>query len=305
MRDFDWSILSTLYRTKNITKAAEMLYITQPTLTRRLQQIETELGAVLILRTNKGVTFTPEGEYAALKAAEILDSINSIKSTLSQSHGELRGTLRLGAPNSFVHFVVPALIEQFSLIYPHIQIDLHTDLSHELLRYLENQELDVSFVRGDFDTTLEKKHLSSDQIYIISKNPIILSELPNLPQIAYTKENSIVKASKRWWQERFTTPPNVRFRVHTGDACIQLIKKNLGYGIFSDGRYFNPADGLHALSLEYLDGSRFTRNSWMVYDKSSLQNPVVSHFIEFVSQHFEELCGIPVTLHSHVNHIAD
>ncbi len=292
MRDFDWSILSTLYKTKNITKAAEMLYITQPTLTRRLQQIETELGAVLILRTNKGVTFTPEGEYAALKAAEILDSIASIKSTISQSQGDLRGTLRLGSPNSFVHFVVPTIIEQFSLLYPNIQIDLHTDLSHELLKYLENKELDVSFVRGDFDTSLEKHLLSQDQIYIISKNPIVLSDLPNLPQIVYTKENSIVKASKRWWQERFDTPPNIRFRVHTGDACIQLVKKNLGYGIFSDGRYYNPADGLYAMPLEYLDGSKFSRDSWMVYDKSSMQNPIVSHFVEFVSKHFDELCGV-------------
>lgn len=292
MRDFDWSILSTLYKTKNITKAAEMLYITQPTLTRRLQQIETELGAVLILRTNKGVTFTPEGEYAALKAAEILESIASIKSTISQSQGDLRGTLRLGSPNSFVHFVVPTIIEQFSLLYPNIQIDLHTDLSHELLKYLENKELDVSFVRGEFDTSLEKHLLSKDQIYIISKNPIVLSDLPNLPQIVYTKENSIVKASKRWWQERFDTPPNIRFRVHTGDACIQLVKKNLGYGIFSDGRYYNPADGLHAMPLEYLDGSKFSRDSWMVYDKSSMQNPIVSHFVEFVSKHFDELCGV-------------
>ena len=292
MRDFDWSILSTLYKTKNITKAAEMLYITQPTLTRRLQQIENELGAVLILRTNKGVTFTPEGEYAAIKAAEILESIASIKSTISQSQGDLRGTLRLGSPNSFVHFVVPTIIEQFSLLYPNIQIDLHTDLSHELLKYLENKELDVSFVRGDFDTPLEKHLLSKDQIYIISKNPIVLSDLPNLPQIVYTKENSIVKASKRWWQERFDTPPNIRFRVHTGDACIQLVKKNLGYGIFSDGRYYNPADGLYAMPLEYLDGSKFSRDSWMVYDKSSMQNPIVSHFVEFVSKHFDELCGV-------------
>lgn len=291
MRDFDWNILSTLYKTKNITKASDLLYITQPTLTRRLQQIETELGAVLIIRTNKGVSFTPEGEYAARKADEIIKSINLIKTTISQSHGNLCGTLRLGAPNSFVHFVIPTLIEHFSSIYPNVKIDLHTDLSHELLKNLENQALDVSFIRGDCDTFLKKQLLSKDQIYIISKNPIILSSLPNLPQIVYIKENSIVKASKRWWQERFSTPPNIRFRVNTGEACIQLIKKNLGYGIFSDKRYYNCSDGLYSMPLEFLDGSKFCRNSWMVYDESSIQNPIISHFIQFVSDHFDKLCG--------------
>lgn len=284
MRDFDWKILSTLYRTKNITKTADLLFITQPTLTRRLQQIEAELGTTLILRTNKGVSFTPEGTLAALKSAEILAAIEDIKSSLSKTSDGLTGTLRLGAPNSYVHFVIPRLMEIFSHRYPNVQIEIHTNLSHELLHDLEAKELDVSFVRGDITTALEKRLLSKDQIYIISKRPLHIHDLPQIPQIAYTKETSIIKATERWWNERFTEPPRIHFRVHSGDACLQMVKHDLGYGIFSDSHYYTPQDNLIAIPLEYLDGSKFIRKSWVVYDKNDLHNPLLSHFLDFVDE---------------------
>lgn len=289
MRDFDWRILATLYKTRNITKASELLFITQPSLTRRLQQAEQELGAVLVMRTNKGISFTPEGEFAAQKAVEILNMIDSVKLHITASRGELNGRLRLGAPNSFMNFVIPTLLEQFNSLYPNVQIDLHTDLSHELLRNLERGEMDASFIRGNHDTFLKKQLVSTDQIYIFSSTPIQPSDLPKLPQITYTKEKSVVNASKRWWQERFDEPPYIRLRVHTADVCLQLVKKGLGYAFFSDKRYYNPEDHLYIYPLTYLDGTCFRRNSWLAYNEDDLGNPILSHFIDFVTEHFDQL----------------
>lgn len=289
MRDFDWEILAVLYKTKNITKAAEQLFITQPTLTRRLQQIETELDAVLVMRNNKGISFTPEGEYVSGKAADILKMVQEVREYLAGCRGELSGKLRLGSPNSFMHFIIPALLSEFAARYPAVQVDLHTNLSHELLRSLEIGDLDVCFIRGEHDTFLTKELLSKDQIYLFSKTPVRLDDLPDLPQIEYTKERSIVNASRRWWQEHFDRPPLIRYRVHTGDACMQLVKKGLGYGIFSDGRFYSPEDGLYAYALSFKDGTSFTRNSWLVYNEESLDNPVIDAFTFFAAEEFGRL----------------
>lgn len=282
MRDFDWKILSTLYRTKNITKTAELLFMTQPTLTRRLQQIESELGSVLILRTNKGVTFTPEGAMVALRSAEMLQIIDGIKADLAKDKQKLKGTLRLGAPNSYLHFVLPSLLEKFALEYPDIQVELHSGLSHDLLKDLEGGELDASFVRGEVHTPLKKVLLAKDQIHLVSKEKLDLACLPQMPMIDYPKENSVVQATKAWWKERYSEPQLIRLRVHTGDVCLEMVKHGLGYGIFSDPHYADPADHLFDYPLEFRDGSRFTRDSWLVYDENNLSNPLLSHFVEFV-----------------------
>jgi DNA-binding transcriptional LysR family regulator len=68
MRDQDWAIISKLHSEKNITRTADLVFMTQPTLTKRIQQIEEELGIALVTRSSKGVVFTPEGEYVAKKA---------------------------------------------------------------------------------------------------------------------------------------------------------------------------------------------------------------------------------------------
>lgn len=284
MRDFDWMVLAILYKTRNITKTANRLFITQPTLTRRLQQIETELGTTLVIRSNKGVTFTSHGEYVAGKALTVLGIIDDVKHHIAQSENNMSGVLKIGVPNSYMHFVMPSLIRKFTQQYPDVNLELHTDLSSELLKSLEARELDASFLRGDLSTSLEKQLLSEDQIYIISKEPIDLEHLPTLPQIEYTKEKTIIKATRRWWKERYQTPPNIRLKVHSGDACIQLVKHNLGYGIFSDGKYADSGEGLYSLPLEYLDGSKFTRKSWFVYDKEDLRNPLLFHFKAFLSE---------------------
>ena len=75
MKDSDWEILYRLYKTPNITKVANILYISQPSLTRRLKGIEEEFNIKIVSRTSKGVTFTPEGEYLAKKAENYMDFI--------------------------------------------------------------------------------------------------------------------------------------------------------------------------------------------------------------------------------------
>lgn len=70
MRDSDWEIIDELRRNPNVSRAAAALYMTQPTLTKRLQHIEGELGVRIADRTSKGLVFTPEGVFLAERAAE-------------------------------------------------------------------------------------------------------------------------------------------------------------------------------------------------------------------------------------------
>ena len=62
MDEQDFRILITLAETGNLTKTAERLFMAQPTLTKRLQNIENDLGAILFLRSKQGITLTPMGE---------------------------------------------------------------------------------------------------------------------------------------------------------------------------------------------------------------------------------------------------
>lgn len=68
MRDFDWEVIAVLSKTRNITKTANLLFLSQPALTKRIQAIEEELGAQLLVRGRRGSKFTLEGERIAQKS---------------------------------------------------------------------------------------------------------------------------------------------------------------------------------------------------------------------------------------------
>lgn len=282
MRDFDWQIILTLFHEKNISRAAEILFITQPTLTKRLQRIEEELNTSITVRSTKGVVFTPEGEYIAFKAKEILDLIEETKLFISRSNGGKNGLLRIGASNSYLNFVLPSLIKNYSISHPEIRFDISCALSHEVLQMAEEEVIDVGFVRGDVNTTLEHLLISSDQIHIVSKGPIAFQDLPYLPFIDYMKEPTIVKATRTWWYQYFKSPPHLMMRVNHGDICRRMILQGLGYGIFSDLNFIEDSDKLTCTPLFFKDGRKFTRDTWFVYRKESLKKPIIQTFVHFI-----------------------
>lgn len=104
MEERDWLILKTLYEQKNITKTAKILYISQPTLTARIKQIEESLGTKLLYRGNKGITFTETGEYTVKFAEKILGELQDFRETITNMQEDVAGTLRIAAP-SFWHVI--------------------------------------------------------------------------------------------------------------------------------------------------------------------------------------------------------
>ena len=114
MRDFDWEVIAVLSKTRNITKTANLLFLSQPALTKRIQAIEEELGAQLLVRGRRGSKFTLEGERIAQKAERVIEAIREAKGCINVRDENMGGTLRLGVPYSYVRYVMPALLAEYT-----------------------------------------------------------------------------------------------------------------------------------------------------------------------------------------------
>ena len=283
MRDFDWQIIVTLHHTLSITKTAQLLFMSQPALTKRIKSIEDELGVVLLIRTRLGSVFTPEGEKIAKKAEKVMAAILEIKDEASSMSAGQRGSLRLGFPYSFVRHVLPDILKQYTAKYPNISIEIFTMPSQELIKCVEDGAIDVCFARYNAeDSTLDRRLFSEDQACVVCNQPFTLDDLVDMPCIEFTKNPGSDSAIKRWWSERFDTPQNVRFSVTTSDACVSMIQHGLGYGYVLDSRYISQEYGLWSIPLEYKDGSKLTRKTWIFYRKGSLKIPTIGNFVSMV-----------------------
>ena len=173
----DWKLLVNLYAEKNITKTSKKLYISQPSLTYRIKQLEKEFGITLLHRGNKGITFTSEGEYLVKYAEKMLSELRQAEDALANMNNQLQGTLRLGSSSNFAHYELPSILEGFIYLYPDIDVQLKTGWSTDILELLQSESIHAAFIRGDIKWSGEKMLLSEERMSIVSKHEINLGDL--------------------------------------------------------------------------------------------------------------------------------
>jgi DNA-binding transcriptional LysR family regulator len=280
--ELDWRILRELHATPNITGTARRLNMTQSALSKRLQQIERKMNVRVVVRFSRGITFTPEGEYLAERASEVLERFDNVRKTLLRVGGGDSGRIRLGMTNGFARSTMPPYLKDYKLRYPRVEIDVVADISANIIELLKKYTIHVGFIWGETEYDFERMPLSTEQACAVNKVPIELAALPGLPQIVYLRDPFSKRLLDRWWRDRFVEPPLIGMHANHGDTCREMILAGLGYGIFLSRAFVDAAGGLFQLPLVFRDGSPLTRNSWMVWQSEFSGIPLVRNFIDYM-----------------------
>ena len=136
-------------REENITRAAEMLHVTQPTLSRQMAQLEEELGATLFIRGRR-LTLTEAGMKLRSRAEEIVRMMDRIE-TEFQEEEELAGTVSIGAGGLSSFQSLPPVIEEFLKKYPRVRFDFHTNNADFIKEQLDRSLLDFGLLLEPVD----------------------------------------------------------------------------------------------------------------------------------------------------------
>ncbi|WP_126425101.1 LysR family transcriptional regulator [Brevibacillus marinus] len=283
MDEKDWHLLVTLYHERNITKAAERLYISQPALTYRLQQLEKEFGAKIVTRGKKGVEFTVQGAYLVEYSKEMLLQLRKAKEYILNMEQNVKGTLRLGVSGMFARYELPKLLKNFLAKYPDVEINLKTGWSSEINQLLQKEEVHLGIVRGNYDWHGEAYLFREEMLSIAYNKKIELEELPSLPQIHYRTDPSLRTQIDNWWKEIFRTPPTVAMEVDRIDTCKQLVLNGLGYAIFPN-ICLSDDEPLYTFPLISSNQQPLLRKTWIIYRESSLELTFVKAFIDFMKE---------------------
>lgn len=280
----DWQIIVNLYEEKNITRTAKKLYISQPSLTYRIKQIEEEFKTQIIHRANKGVIFTSEGEILVQYAKQMLGMLQSTKEKISNLEGEMRGTLRLGASSNFALYELPDLLEGFINRYPDIDIQLNTGWSSRVVDYLNTEEIHVGILRGEHIWKGTKEQLKHERLFVVSKNKVDLSELPNLNYIRFNTDIYLKNTFESWWRATFDVPPKITMELDRIETCKELVKRGIGYSLMPEIS-LKEEDGLHTIELK-VDDNPIIRDSWLVYREDLMDLNIVNAFINYTRKYY-------------------
>ena len=244
MKDNEKLYISTIADCGSITKAAEKLYIAQPSLTQSLQRIEKSYGVSFFRRNRNGLSLTNEGKLF-LEATSHIESIYSLmESELDHLTCSRVGCLKLGTTVFLGGILVPQIMRRFQQRYPHIELDLTEYSSTQLEQLISEKKMDSALMhRPFFKYNLDYETLYREEFLLavprskdvpvakklsIKKLPFITAEQMSTYPLIMMNNNQRIRQIANNICAAACVEPNIFF--HTNSFLTALSMVNAGFG---------------------------------------------------------------------------
>ncbi|MFP1632789.1 LysR substrate-binding domain-containing protein [Zhengella sp. ZM62] len=222
------------------SKAAVVLSVAQPVLSRQIRSLEEELGIELLYRNGRGIVLTEAGELLLERARAILSEASAITSDIDSMRASPSGKLILGLPPTANAILSVPLIERFRENYPRVKLKVQEGYSGHVLEWLSTGRIDVAVLYDAPKTsTLLTQPLIEEELLLIgpANTPASLREKPihgamlgELPLILPSHPHGLRNLVETLLG-RIKVIPEVECEIDSLSATLDLVERGVGYGI--------------------------------------------------------------------------
>ncbi|MDU1845317.1 MAG: LysR family transcriptional regulator [Niallia nealsonii] len=283
-------LLTVLSQEMNMRKAAERLFVTQPALSQRLQNIEKDWGTPLFIRSQRGLSLTAAGELVTKFAMETLKKEEEVRESIHAFKEEVYGTLKIAVASIVGQNWLPEVLKRFVERYPQAKISLVTGWSSDIMKSLSEDSMHIGIVRGIADWKGVKMHLFDDPLYLVDREIAKLEDiaLTNRPFIQFKSDSNYYEEIQVWWHRNFQMPPNNTIVVDQIETCKQLSFNGIGYSILPSIALRKADETLSRIPLYNEHNEPITRGTWLIGYEATFQLKQVQAFLEIVNEYLEE-----------------
>lgn len=220
---------------QSFTKAAEILDLTQPSLSARIISLEKEMNEQLFQRTGRGVRLTDAGKALVPYAEKILQFIYDGKEAVFGVHSKSVGKIRIGSARAICAYVLPNIVEKFRGLYPGIDVTIKTGRSSDIVDMVLEDEVEIGLTRSIYHPDLLVRHLYDEQIILVTdpshkfaiERRASIYDVASQPLILYDKGSSYFVLINRVVREAGIAP-NVTMDLDSIEATKKMIERGLG-----------------------------------------------------------------------------
>jgi DNA-binding transcriptional LysR family regulator len=224
-------------RLGGVGAAARHLNLTQPAVTRRIQELERELGGPLFVREGRLVAATTLAKACVANAERILAEVSLMRITAS-GHGTIEGKIRAGLSELAALALLDRLIMRMRETYPNVVLEFDIDLSSRLLGKLGRREIDIAFVPGPVSIPNSVKIPLGSCTLLWMASPTLLRtereltplDMVDLPIISLPHDADVHWTMVRWFDEAEVHPRRVSY-CNNFSVVASLVRKGLGVSL--------------------------------------------------------------------------
>lgn len=273
-----------------MSRAAEMLHITQPALSKSIAQLEASLGIQLFDRHGRSIKLNRYGVFFLERTERILMEYERAKKDLAHLIAPDSGEVSVGFMHTLGMQIIPALMNDVRTIYPAMKFQLTQSNSSVLLAKLENRELDLCLISSlDYGDNVQWEKLWSEQLYLIvptshvlaDKECVQLADFVDEPFISIKKGNSLRRSVDVLYKQAGyeLVPAFEGEEVHT---LAGLVESGLGVSLIPQIKGLEQ----YALKVIPVDEPNCQREIGLVYIRHHEQSAVVKQFMHYIRAYF-------------------
>lgn len=267
-------------------KSSEKLFISQPALSRQIQQLEELLGTSLLKRDKRNVALTNTGEYLKDEAQFIFNHLEFVRKNIEHIEAGNEGVLRIGFVGSAMQTIIPGLIGKIQLQSPGIRTEL-TELSNqEQIDQVTKDELDIGFIRTmRLPGGLSKKEILNETFSLVLPEDHHLNH-ENFSSVKQLRSESFILFSSQYshgyyekilsiFEDQGFTPKVAHQSVHA-NTIYRLTEQKLGIGIVPT----SLTSGFD-LKVKFIELDKIKqRTTLSAIWKSDHRNPLLNSFLQ-------------------------
>ncbi|WP_085990999.1 LysR family transcriptional regulator [Oceanobacillus senegalensis] len=249
-----YEILNKVVQLQNISKAANVLNLSQSGISYAIKNLEDELGVKLLIRNRTGVRLTKEGERIYKHSLLVTNANKNLLEEAVALKGLKKGTIKVGTFASVTTHWIPKIISTFKEKYPGISIHIFEDDYQTVEKGVLSGELDCCFTILSDNKKLEYTPLKKDKLYCIVSNENPLHKQKKI-EISQIEEYPLIKPKTGWDNEisdffnRNNINPPIAYEVSDDQSIIALVQADLGINIRPGLVLKNPPANITALDL--------------------------------------------------------
>ena len=276
-------------REENITKAAQILHVSQPTISRQLMQLETDLGVKLFQRSNHNIYLTNEGIIFRRRAQELIDLYQKTRNELNEATEELNGEINIGCGELQSFQELSEMMAGFYKLHPNVHFTIHSGNNEDILELLNQGNLDIGLFLQPMDLIrYDLLHMKTKEEWGIlvrtdspfaEKKSIIPGELVGTKVI--TIRDRLVQLELAKWSDKYAKDMANLATYNLLNNAAMMVKEGMGPAICM--RMESEYEGLKFIPFE----PKIEMTSVLAWKGMNVMSNTVKAFVEYCSEQLE------------------
>lgn len=288
-------------KTGSFNRAAERLFLTQPSVTARIQALEKELGQQLFERRPRGVRLTDAGRALLPHAERVLQDIKRARQAVLDLQTASGGTLSVGSALTTSAYLLPDILTKFKRAYPKVEVLVHTGRSHQVQQLVLDDTVQVGLVHAPLPSHAEII------AYPLSEEPILLVVPPDHPMARRTEvsldeltQESFITTDRasgywalveQWWASQGFVP-HITMELDSIEAAKRMVLCGLGLTMLPYSTVKSEIELSQVVAVPLADSANLKRQNILIHRRGKIWSGTAKAFLRVL----EEMFGVPLGL---------